>query len=134
VRGVHPSDRERARRSAWEKVTPAAVEGAVRDALKSAIQIGSKHMMLLLAVLFSSAPVVTVKAPESGAAKVGSAGALVRRWDLAGRKVLTLDRHPPHAGEASLLITFGGLVVQAVNEGLPRLVGVDEETPELGWC
>lgn len=40
VRGVHPSDRERARRSAWDKVTPAAVEAAVRDALKSAIQIG----------------------------------------------------------------------------------------------
>ena len=40
VRGVHPSDRERARRSAWDKVTPAAVEAAVRDALKSTIQIG----------------------------------------------------------------------------------------------
>ena len=40
VRGVHPSDRERARRSAWEKVTPGAVETAVRDALKSALQIG----------------------------------------------------------------------------------------------
>ena len=40
VRGVHPSDRDKARKSAWDKVTPQAVEAAVRDALKSAIQIG----------------------------------------------------------------------------------------------
>jgi hypothetical protein len=40
VRGVHPSDREKARRSAWEKVTPQAVEAAVRDALKGTILIG----------------------------------------------------------------------------------------------
>ena len=40
VRGVHPSDRDRARRSAWDKVTQQAVEAAVRDALKSALQMG----------------------------------------------------------------------------------------------
>ena len=40
VRGVHPSDREKARRSAWDKVTPQAVEAAVRDALKSTILAG----------------------------------------------------------------------------------------------
>ena len=40
VRGIHPSDRDKARRSAWDKVTPALIEAAVRDALKSAIQIG----------------------------------------------------------------------------------------------
>jgi hypothetical protein len=40
VRGVHPSDRDKARKSAWDKVTPQAIEAAVRDALKSAIQIG----------------------------------------------------------------------------------------------
>jgi hypothetical protein len=40
VRGVHPSDRDKARKSAWDKVTPQAVEAAVRDALKSTIQIG----------------------------------------------------------------------------------------------
>lgn len=40
VRGVHPSDRDRARKSAWDKVTQQAVEAAVRDALKSAIQMG----------------------------------------------------------------------------------------------
>ena len=37
VRGVHPSDREKARRSAWEKVTAQAVEAAVRDALKGTV-------------------------------------------------------------------------------------------------
>ena len=40
VRGVHPNDREKARRSAWDKVTPQAVEAAVRDALKSTILAG----------------------------------------------------------------------------------------------
>ena len=33
VRGVHPSDREKARKIAWDKVTQQAVEAAVRDAL-----------------------------------------------------------------------------------------------------
>jgi len=37
VRGVHPSDREKARRSAWDKVTAQAVEAAVRDALKGTV-------------------------------------------------------------------------------------------------
>jgi hypothetical protein len=40
VRGVNPSDRDKARRAAWEKVTPQLVEAAVRDALKSAMQLG----------------------------------------------------------------------------------------------
>ncbi len=40
VRGVHPSDREKARRSAWDKVTAQAVEAAVRDALKGTILAG----------------------------------------------------------------------------------------------
>jgi LPP20 lipoprotein len=40
VRGVNPSDRDKARRAAWEKVTPALVEAAVRDALKSAMSLG----------------------------------------------------------------------------------------------
>ena len=40
VRGIHPSDRDRARKSAWDKVTQQAIEAAVRDALKSAIQMG----------------------------------------------------------------------------------------------
>jgi hypothetical protein len=40
VRGVHPSDREKARRSAWDKVTPQAVEAAIRDALKGTILVG----------------------------------------------------------------------------------------------
>jgi hypothetical protein len=39
VRGIHPSDRDKALKSAWDKVTQQAIEAAVRDALKSAIQI-----------------------------------------------------------------------------------------------
>ena len=42
VRGVHPSDRDKARKSAWDKVTQQAVEAAVRDALKSAISVGGE--------------------------------------------------------------------------------------------
>lgn len=37
VRGIHPSDQEKARHSAWEKITPKAVETAVREALASSI-------------------------------------------------------------------------------------------------
>ena len=37
VRGAHPSDREKARKLAWEKVTAQALETAVRDALKGTI-------------------------------------------------------------------------------------------------
>ncbi len=40
VRGIHPSDREKARKSAWDKVTAQAVEAAVREALEGTIQIG----------------------------------------------------------------------------------------------
>jgi len=40
VRGVHPSDRGKARKSAWDKVTQQAIEAAVRDALRSAIEMG----------------------------------------------------------------------------------------------
>lgn len=40
VRGLHPSDRDKARKSAWDKVTAEAVEAAVRDALKSTLQMG----------------------------------------------------------------------------------------------
>jgi hypothetical protein len=40
VRAIHPSDRDKARRSAWEKVTAQAVETAVREALKSTITPG----------------------------------------------------------------------------------------------
>jgi hypothetical protein len=40
IRALHPSDREKARRSAWDKVTAEVVEAAVRDALKSTLQIG----------------------------------------------------------------------------------------------
>ena len=31
VRGIHPSDRDKARKSAWDKVTQQAIEAAVRD-------------------------------------------------------------------------------------------------------
>jgi hypothetical protein len=40
VRGVHPSDTEKARNAAWNRVTESAVETAVRDALKGAISVG----------------------------------------------------------------------------------------------
>jgi len=40
ARGIHPSDRERARKLASDNVTAQAVEAAVRDALKGTILIG----------------------------------------------------------------------------------------------
>lgn len=40
VRAIHPSDREKALRAAWDKVTQQAVESAVREALQSALETG----------------------------------------------------------------------------------------------
>jgi hypothetical protein len=37
VRGAHPSDREKARRLAWDRITAQAVEAAVREALKGTV-------------------------------------------------------------------------------------------------
>jgi peroxiredoxin len=88
-------------------------------------------MMLILALLFASAPTATVKLNESGTAKVGNAAPSFGGWDLAGRKVLTLDgiRRTPQM--APLLITFGASWCKPCNEGLPRLVGVTKKHPDL---
>lgn len=87
--------------------------------------------MILLALLLASASAVTVKLPESGAAKVGSAAPSFGGWDLAGRKVLTLDGVRRTPAMASLLITFGASWCKPCNEGLPRLVEVTRKHPEL---
>ena len=87
--------------------------------------------MILLALLFASAPAATVKLTESGAAKVGSAAPSFGGWDLAGRKVLTLDGIRRTPAMASLLITFGASWCKPCNEGLPRLVEVTRKHPEL---
>jgi peroxiredoxin len=87
--------------------------------------------MLLVALLIASAPAATVKLPESGAAKVGSAAPSFGGWDLAGRKVLTLDGIRRTPNMASLLITFGASWCKPCNDGLPRLVGLTKKHPEL---
>ena len=87
--------------------------------------------MILLALMLATAPTVTVKLPESGAARVGSAAPSFGGWDLAGRKVLTLDAIRRTPTMASLLITFGASWCKPCNEGLPRLVGVTKKHPEL---
>src|SRR5436309_1373218 len=88
-------------------------------------------MMLVLAVLFASAPVVTVKLPESGAAKVGSAAPSFGGWDLSGRKVLTLDGIRRTPSMAPLLITFGASWCKPCNEGIPRLRALAQKHPEM---
>ena len=87
--------------------------------------------MILLALLVASAPVVTVKLPESGSARVGSAAPSFGGWDLAGRKVLTLDAIRRTPTMASLLITFGASWCKPCNEGLPRLVSLTKKHSEL---
>ncbi len=87
--------------------------------------------MILLALVLASAPIATVKLPESGAAKVGSAAPSFGGWDLAGRKVLTLDGIRRTPSMASLLITFGASWCKPCNEGLPRLVDLTKKHPEL---
>ena len=88
-------------------------------------------MTLFLAALIASAPVVTVKLPESGSAKVGSAAPSFGGWDLGGRKVLTLDGLRRTPAMASLLITFGASFCKPCNEGVPRMVALTRKHPEL---
>jgi peroxiredoxin len=88
-------------------------------------------MQILLALLLAAAPVATVKLTESGAAKVGNAAPSFGGWDLAGRKVLTLDALRRTPVMASLLITFGASWCKPCNEGLPRLVSLAKKHPEL---
>ncbi len=89
-------------------------------------------MNLLVAIaLLAAAPTATVKLQESGAAKVGSAAPSFGGWDLAGRKVLTLDGIRRTPAMSALLITFGASWCKPCNEGLPRLVEVTRKHPEL---
>src|SRR5438270_529479 len=88
-------------------------------------------MTILLALLFAAAPTATVKLQESGAAKVGSAAPSFGGWDLAGRKVLTLDGLRRTPTVSPLLITFGASWCKPCNEGLPRLRALTRKRPEL---
>ena len=88
-------------------------------------------MNILIAVLLASAPTATVKLQESGNARVGSAAPSFGGWDLAGRKVLTLDGIRRTPTMASLLISFGASFCKPCNEGLPRMVALTKKHPEL---
>ena len=87
--------------------------------------------MILVALMLATAPAQTVKLQESGAAKVGGAAPSFGGWDLAGRKVLTLDGLRRTPNMAPLLITFGASWCKPCNEGLPRLRALAGKHPEL---
>ena len=86
---------------------------------------------LLALGLLAAAPTATVRMNDSGAAKVGMAAPSFGGWDLAGRKVLTLDGIRRTPTMASLLITFGASFCKPCNEGLPRMVALTKKHPEL---
>ena len=88
-------------------------------------------MTVVFALLLAAAPVATVRLPESGAARVGSTAPSFGGWDLAGRKVLTLDGLRRTPAMAPLLITFGASWCKPCNEGLPRLVALTKKHSEL---
>ena len=88
-------------------------------------------MNIILALLVAAAPTVTVKLQESGSARVGSAAPSFGGWDLAGRKVLTLDGLRRTPSIAPLLITFGASWCKPCNEGLPRLRALAQKRSEL---
>jgi len=87
--------------------------------------------MLLALLLLAAAPVSTVRLFESGSAKVGSAAPSFGGWDLAQRKVLTLDglRRVPFL--QPLLLTFGASWCKPCAEGLPRLKKLSVNHPEV---
>jgi peroxiredoxin len=86
---------------------------------------------LAAALLLAAAPTATVRMTESGAAKVGMSAPSFGGWDLAGRKVLTLDGIRRTPAMASLLITFGASFCKPCNEGVPRMVALTKKHPEL---
>ncbi len=87
--------------------------------------------MLLLALLLAYAPPKTVKLQESGSARVGSPAPNFGGWDLAGRRVLTLEGLRRTPVLAPLLITFGASWCKPCAEGLPRLRALAKAHPEM---
>ena len=87
--------------------------------------------MLLALLLLAAGPISTVRLYESGSAKVGSAAPSFGGWDLAQRKVLTLDglRRVPFL--QPLLLTFGASWCKPCAEGLPRLKALSVKHPEV---
>src|SRR5258708_13573507 len=82
-------------------------------------------------LLLASVSVNTVRLQESGSAKVGSAAPSFGGWDLAGRRVLTLDGLRRTPSMAPLLITFGASWCTACPAGLPRLQALSPKHPEI---
>jgi peroxiredoxin len=87
--------------------------------------------VLGVVLLLASAPANTVRLQESGSAKVGSAAPSFGGWDLAGRRVLTLDGLRRTPSMAPLLITFGASWCTACAAGLPRLKALSQKHPEM---
>jgi peroxiredoxin len=87
--------------------------------------------MLLALLLLATGPVSTVRLEESGNAKIGSAAPSFGGWDLAQRRVLTLDgmRRTPFL--QPLLLTFGASWCKPCTEGLPRLKAFTDKHPEV---
>ena len=87
--------------------------------------------MLLALLLLAAGPTSTVRLFESGNAKIGSAAPSFGGWDLAQRKVLTLDglRRVPFL--QPLLLTFGASWCKPCAEGLPRLKALSVKHPEV---
>jgi peroxiredoxin len=86
---------------------------------------------LLPLLLLASVAAKTVRLQASGSAKVGSAAPSFGGWDLAGRKVLTLDGLRRTPSMAPLLITFGASWCTACAAGLPRLKALAQKHPEM---
>jgi len=87
--------------------------------------------MLLALLLLAAGPISTVRLYESGSAKVGSSAPSFGGWDLAQRRVLTLDglRRVPFL--QPLLLTFGASWCKPCAEGLPRLKSLSVKHPEV---
>jgi peroxiredoxin len=88
-------------------------------------------MHFALTLLVAAAPSATVKLTESGGAKVGMAAPSFGGWDLAGRKVLTLDMLRRKPELTPLLITFGASWCTACASGLPRMHALAQRHSEL---
>jgi len=88
-------------------------------------------ILLFTGLLLAAAPTATVRMTESGSARIGSAAPSFGGWDLAGRKVLTLDGLRRTPAIASLLITFGASFCKPCNEGIPRMVALAKKHPEM---
>jgi thiol-disulfide isomerase/thioredoxin len=95
-----------------------------------------RKTLLAFALLAATAAMATntdetVRVKESGAVKEGNMAPSFGGWDVAGRKVLTLDKLRKEPTPSALVVTFGASHCKPCRLGIPRLVQLEKKNAAL---